>query len=152
MENEIEKTHKIAIFHTAKSKICIFLISKKKTKSIYMFDRNLDWNELRKQTNLSDFSIIFLDGGNSPKIKGIDLLGNDVADYVDNGGIVCTLGASNIRGCIYTIKGRWKNEDYQPVKGFNLFFFHQNNKKILNSAAKLRLKDKRNSILESFKI
>ena len=111
----IDESIKFGYFYTSQSNMYKCLKDNKNIHSIDLYDRNLDWNELRKQINLSDFSIIFLDGGNSPNIKAGDLLGNDVADYVDNGGVVCTLGASNAKDAHYTIKGRWCKEKCQPV-------------------------------------
>jgi hypothetical protein len=87
--------------------------------SLDLYDANKNWKQLRDEVNLSEFSLIFLDGGNQPRINGIELLGDEIADYVDNGGIVCTMGPSNAKDSHYSIKGRWKNEKYQPVHGIN---------------------------------
>ena len=44
-------------------------------------------------------------------------MGDKICDYVDNGGVVCSIGAANGRDCIYTVAGRWKKDGYQTVKG-----------------------------------
>ena len=121
---KIDESLKVGFFYTSQSKIYRALKNNKNLIRIQINNEELDWNELKKEINLSHFSIIFLDGGNPPSIQGLDLLGDEVADYVDNGGVVCTLGASNAKDAYYTIKGRWKREKYQAVgsKQKNFFF------------------------------
>ena len=130
-KNLVEESIKFGFFYSSFSKLFQLLNENDNILAINLKDEDLDWRKMRTQKNLSDLSIIFLDGGNSPTIIGIDLLGDDVADYVDNGGVVCTLGASNIDNCVYTVKGRFCYESYQPVrssfviflKNFKNFFF-----------------------------
>ena len=112
----IDESIKFGYFYTSQTNMYKCLKDNKNMHSIDVNDSDLDWNEQRKQINLSDFSIIFLDGGNPAKIIGINLLGDEVADYVENGGVVCTLGASNASNAYYTVKGRWKEENYQAAR------------------------------------
>ena len=114
---EIDESIKFGYFYSSGTKVTNFLLGRGNVNCINLHDSKLDWNELRNRIDLSDFSFIFLDGGNKPSIKGIDLMGDDVADYVEKGGVVCTLGASHLEDCMYNIKGRWLNKGYQPVKG-----------------------------------
>ena len=86
--------------------------------SLKISNHLLDWVEFKQQNsiNLSEFTIIFLDGCNNPKHCEAILIGDQIADYVDNGGIVCTLECSNIENAYYTVKGRWESEIYQPLR------------------------------------
>ena len=122
-EIKVNESIKFAYFFTNKTTIFKLFQKNENMTKIDLYNRNLDWIKQSKQTNLSDFSIIFLDGGNPTIIHGTDLMGNEIADYVDNGGVVCTLGPSNAKDSHYSIKGRWKEERYQPVHGKLKFFF-----------------------------
>ena len=64
----VDDTIKFGFFYSSPTSIYDSLVINKNMKSIDINDSTLDWRILKNEIDLSELSIIFLDGGNRPKM------------------------------------------------------------------------------------
>eukprot|EP01091_Cochliopodium_minus_P017975 TRINITY_DN718_c0_g1_i1.p1 TRINITY_DN718_c0_g1~~TRINITY_DN718_c0_g1_i1.p1 ORF type:complete len:290 (-),score=99.11 TRINITY_DN718_c0_g1_i1:23-811(-) len=121
-ENFVPKSIKFAYLHSSPYRPLELL----KQKNEHMWDVNISpydenrtkWPEWKNKFRLDDMNIVIIDGGNMVKSEGEGKeIGDDVADYVDKGGVVVTLGYGNAAYAEYSPKGRWKTGNYQVIQG-----------------------------------
>jgi hypothetical protein len=112
--------------------VAYFYLSEYKPKEFFAKNKNFHiyniipydgqrkkFGELKNEgLKLSNYKIIFIDGGNSFSNEGEGKeLGDEIAEYIHNGGNFCTLGYTNVGDCKYSIKGRFYEEGLQVVQG-----------------------------------